>query len=413
MKPLLLAQYRQQLTLTPSLTHAIGLLQLNQYELIEEINSFCEKNPFLDYSPTNSINSQIIHDDLSGVNTSNLYWNLNLYELNESLYQLAFELLASLDEHGYSSNDFWSSISEYHALELKKWLKTIEPLGLGTSCYEERILLICENHPLISQHPLKEALINLLLNLNALKKNEEIKQFKKKYKLSSIEFDEIKKLTKLINFNPSIILKDKEDLPEIEKPDLIIYQENNFYKVKLNEETIPALSLIDIEFNHLQSAIVKQQLTNAKAFIRIINTRFSTLLKVASIIVDYQQDFFKYGRIKLKPLILEDIARESGLHESTISRITTKKTIQTPLGIIELRDLLSRAIKKNKDLPSSVSSVKQIIISLIEHENRATPFSDQQIADILKKQGYQIARRTVAKYREQLSIPTSINRKLT
>ena len=413
MKPSLLAQHRQQLTLTPSLTHAIGLLQLSQSELLEEISSFCEKNTFLEHSSPSFFKANIMKNDIAGIDTSALYWDLNLYELNESIYQLAFELLGSVNEYGYSSIDFWSSISEYNALELKKWLKTIEPIGLGASSYQERISLICENHPIISHHHLNEALKDLLLNLESLKSHEQIKRFKKKHKLSPLEFEEIKKLTKFINFNPCLNFKDKENFPEVQKPDLIIYQEKNYFKVKLNEEIIPTLSLIDFSTDILQSTIFKQQINEAKSFIRIINTRFSTLLKVASIIVDYQQDFFKYGKIKIKPLILEDIALESGFHESTISRITTKKTIQTPFGIIELRDLLSRSIKKNTQLTSSVCSVKQIIASIIENENKKEPFSDQEITDILEKQGYQIARRTVAKYREQLRIPTSINRKLT
>ena len=172
--------------------------------------------------------------------------------------------------------------------------------------------------------------------------------------------------------------------------------------------------IVEVSINELSRInFWSNEPSTVNCFLKNVPSYISTLLKVASIIVDYQQDFFKYGKIKIKPLILEDIALESGFHESTISRITTKKTIQTPFGIIELRDLLSRSIKKNTQFTSSVCSVKQIIASIIENENKKEPFSDQEITDILEKQGYQIARRTVAKYREQLRIPTSINRKLT
>jgi RNA polymerase sigma-54 factor len=222
----------------------------------------------------------------------------------------------------------------------------------------------------------------------------------------------LKSLIGLLNFNPAQHYEHSIAQQYYQQPDLIVCKNNNKFEVHLNQDLIPSLHLDEVASYSFHQKEMKELVQQAKYLIKIVDTRFDTLIKTASLLVHHQQDFFVYGKAGLKTLILEDIAQQLGLHESTISRIIANKLIQTPLGIFELKSLLSRGLKKNSGEIVSTASVKEIILSLIQHECVSEPLSDQDIANTLNRQGFCIARRTVTKYRKQLDIQTSTQRKI-
>ena len=156
---------------------------------------------------------------------------------------------------------------------------------------------------------------------------------------------------------------------------------------------------------------MKDQLQEAKWFIKSLQSRNETLLKVASKIVAHQQGFLDYGEEAMKPLILHDIAQAVEMHESTISRVTTQKYMHTPRGIFELKYFFSSHVGTASGGECSSTAIRAIIKKLITAENPKKPLSDSKIAGVLKDQGINVARRTIAKYREAMSIPPSNERK--
>ena len=156
---------------------------------------------------------------------------------------------------------------------------------------------------------------------------------------------------------------------------------------------------------------IRSHLQEAKWFIKSLESRNDTLLKVASCIVEQQQGFFEYGEEAMKPMVLNDVAQVVEMHESTISRVTTQKYMHTPRGIFELKYFFSSHVSTESGGECSSTAIRAFIKKLVAAENPAKPLSDNQIADMLAEQGIQVARRTIAKYREALAIPPSNQRK--
>jgi len=156
---------------------------------------------------------------------------------------------------------------------------------------------------------------------------------------------------------------------------------------------------------------LKNNLQEAKWFIKSLQSRNDTLLKVTSSIIEKQVGFLEYGEEAMKPLVLHDIADEVEMHESTISRVTTQKYMHTPKGIFELKYFFSSHVSTDSGGECSSTAIRAVIKKLIAAENQAKPLSDSKIATLLKDQGIKVARRTVAKYRESMAIPPSNERK--
>lgn len=202
-------------------------------------------------------------------------------------------------------------------------------------------------------------------------------------------------------------------------PDIYVYKVGGEYVISLNEDGMPRLRVspyyLDIlkrsgEENEPNRAYLNDKLKAASWLIKSIHQRQQTIHKVTESIVKHQREFFDYGIEKLKPLVLKDIADDIGMHESTVSRVTTNKYVHTPQGVFELKFFFSTAIKTaNGDVSSS--SVKERIKQIIGEEDASNPISDQRIVELLGEENVQIARRTVAKYRESLGILSSSKRK--
>ena len=190
------------------------------------------------------------------------------------------------------------------------------------------------------------------------------------------------------------------------------------WRVDLNPEAAPRVrvnsyyaSLVRRADNSQDNNTLRQHLQEARWFIKSLRSRNDTLLKVAACIVRHQRDFFEYGEEAMKPLVLREVAEEVEMHESTISRITTSKYMHTPRGTFEFKYFFSSHVHTVDGDECSATSIRARIRRLIGEENQAKPLSDSRLAEILREEGINVARRTVAKYREAMSIASSNERK--
>jgi len=200
-------------------------------------------------------------------------------------------------------------------------------------------------------------------------------------------------------------------------PDVLVIKAGRGFKVSLNGEVMPKLRVHDIYANALKQhkgqggAALQQRLQEARWFIKNIQQRFDTILRVSTAIVERQKAFFAHGELVMRPLVLREIADELGLHESTISRVTTAKYMSTPYGTFELKYFFGSALGTEAGGNASSTAVRALIKQFVASESAAKPLSDNQISEMLKEQGIECARRTVAKYREALRIAPANLRK--
>lgn len=200
-------------------------------------------------------------------------------------------------------------------------------------------------------------------------------------------------------------------------PDVLVKKINSRWVPYLNDNVLPKLK-INQTFAHVLAtrkradhAPLNDQWQQAKSFIKIVGQRFDTILRVAQVVVAHQHDFFEHGWGALKPLTLREVAQELGMHESTISRATTQKFILTPLGTVELRRFFATSMTKDSGQTTSSTAIQNRISQLIAQESAQSPLTDSQLMALLDQEGIQVARRTIAKYRETLRIPVAALRK--
>ena len=202
-------------------------------------------------------------------------------------------------------------------------------------------------------------------------------------------------------------------------PDVIVVKVGRGFKVTLNSDVMPRLKVHDIYANAMKQhkgasgQAMQQRLQEARWFIKNIQQRFDTILRVSTAIVERQKNFFTHGELAMRPLVLREIADELGLHESTISRVTTAKYMNTPFGTFELKYFFGSALSTETGGNASSTAVRALIKQFVAGENLKRPLSDNQISEMLKEQGIECARRTVAKYREALRIaPANLRKSL-
>lgn len=407
------------LNLTPTLTQAIRLLQLSHLELLDEISKASMENPFLEAEmPSNywpSFLGDSAYDFYSNLKnpkslTDSLLEQVVHLRDNAHLLPLIEKAIYSLDERGMLSHEFWENMPEVIKESVKEVLCQLEPYGIGSTTLQECFLWQLWRRTELKEHPYFETLVICLRDYYDVML-EDKKKLISCLGLKAREFPHLVDLMQKLYSRPAFEYHTSENSSNY-VPDLLAFQSGGQWHVKLNEESLPRVSLYQLyDHKRLGHKEIKELSSQAKWFIKTLQTRHQTLLSVGQAICEQQQMFFSQGRAGLKPLILEDISRITGFHESTISRITTNKYIQTPHGLYELKALLSRGLKtKNGDV-ASTASIKQIILQMVEHEDPRQPLSDRKIAQILKQQGYQIARRTIAKYREILQLGSSSERR--
>ena len=201
--------------------------------------------------------------------------------------------------------------------------------------------------------------------------------------------------------------------------EVIVKKVKGIWIATLNDGVIPKLKINQMYANILKrnrdsnNQYLQSQMQEAKWMIKNIQQRFTTILRVSQAIVDRQRNFLEYGEVAMKPLVLREIADELELHESTISRVTNNKYMLTPRGIFELKYFFGSSVATDSGGTASATAIRALIKKLVEQENPKKPFSDNQITELLAKQGIIVARRTIAKYRESLGIePASLRKTL-
>jgi RNA polymerase sigma-54 factor len=348
-----------------------------------------------------------------------LEWQLRMENLTEEESKLAEEIIHNLDDDGYLPISFEdiAKASKLHledAHEILRMIQNLDPVGCATSNLSECLLI--QAKALQERSPLVEALIiNHLADIEA-------KDYLGMAKKLGVEVDKIKDAELIIlSFNPKPgRLISSEEIHYV-IPDIFVSEVGGEFVVNVNDEGVPHLKISNLYRSLLSKGggatqeekdYVMDKLRAAKWLIKSIETRQNTIFKVAKAIVKYQQNFFKKGSTHLKPMILKDIANEIGMHESTVSRVTTNKFMHTPIGTFELKYFFNAGIGgKNGGIDIASESLKLKIKKLIDMEDPRKPLSDQKIADMLKSGDIVVARRTVAKYREGMNIPPTTKRK--
>ena len=361
-----------------------------------------------------------------------LLQQLHEYELSEKDTLIAEYIIGCLDENGYLSVDTQSIVMDFLLTynmpitneEVEKVLKDViqqfEPVGIGARNVRECLLLQLQLRPQIPVILLAQEILNEHFDVFSKKQYDKLKS------LLHIHNETLKEaITEIIKLNPypvfnSLALESKANQIT---PDFIITIEEGELVLNLNNYHIPKLK-VNQEFKNQFSfhnphvskekqmeaeQFIKDNVAQAKSFIGTLSLRELVLFDTMYAIMDKQRAYFLSGDDKdLKPMILKDIAAKVHLDVSTVSRVSNSKYVQTPFGTIPLKHLFSESIG-NEDVSSK--EVKSIIIELIENENKAKPLTDDVLCNKLKEKGYEIARRTIAKYREQLNIPIARLRK--
>ena len=242
------------------------------------------------------------------------------------------------------------------------------------------------------------------------------KQIMRRMRLTEEQLKAVLDLIRTLDPNPGQSVG--EDTTEYVVPDVFVSKRKGRWVVELNPDIAPKLrindsyaSLIRRADSSADNTFLKDNLQEARWFLKSLHSRNETLMKVASKIVEHQRNFLEFGEEAMKPLVLHDIAEAIEMHESTISRATTRKYMHTPRGIFELKYFFSSHVGTTEGGEASSTAIKALIRKLVAAENPRKPLSDSKIAGVLEEQGLQVARRTVAKYREMLMIPPSNERK--
>lgn len=351
-----------------------------------------------------------------------LSWQASLTPFTEIDAAIATAIIDAIDDSGYLSTsieDIYTglALSDITLEEVEIVLKRIQhfdPIGVAAKNLQDCLLIQLSALP--SETPfLKEAKLIINNHLELLG-NRDFRQLSRKTKLKETALKEVIAMIQRLDPKPGQIIQTKE--PHYIVPDALVRKIDNDWQVALNTENIPRLkinqhyaSLGKYSNNEEDNQFIRNNLQEAKWLIKSLESRNETLLKVAQCIVENQQEFFEYGEEHMKPMVLADIAYQVDMHESTISRVTSQKYLHSPRGIFELKYFFSSHVNTDTGGEASSIAIRALVKKLIAAENPVKPLSDNKLTSILAEQGIQIARRTVAKYRESLSIPPSNQRK--
>tara|TARA_B100001564_G_scaffold189716_1_gene159285 strand:- start:1230 stop:2597 length:1368 start_codon:yes stop_codon:yes gene_type:complete len=443
-----------KISITPQLQNAIKLLQFSAIEINQEIQNIFETNPLIekedlceeyeddnctehylhyekDFLPSNNINSistsDIIERTSSEEDTlqSYLQWQVSLSNLSDNDKSIADSIIDYLNNDGYLVKDIFkifddiylnTEISLDELIAVQHFLQNLDPVGTCTKDIQESLLVQVENSK--ENINLKNKALIILNEFFIEYTEKKTNIILKNLNLTMGDFELIDDLIKKQSPRPGNIIQNKKNYEYI-IPDIQITKDASNWVIKSNKAVSPEIKInnnyIDMGEKNLSSEdkiYLKEKLQEAKLFIKNINYRNNTLLLLSKRIVQKQKKFFDHGVENLIPMNLKEVADDIGVHESTISRLTNGKYMQTPFGVFELKFFFSAAIKSEDGNNLSSTSVIEKIKKIIMSENKKYPLSDNKIKDMLKKEGIEIARRTVSKYRESLKIESSAGRKL-
>ncbi|VEG92198.1 RNA polymerase factor sigma-54 [Legionella spiritensis] len=460
MKPTLQLSISQQLTLTPQLQQAIRLLQLSTLDLQQEIQQAVESNPMLEATPqepkeealentrpsdepadfqwselysgsgkrSNFEEPDFNYDNLYCTTTNlqdHLHWQLGLTPMSDVDRAIATAIIDATNDDGFLTvplDELHSSLdSETHPIDLdeievvRHRLQQFDPVGCACASLAETLLVQLRQLTTGEEQSIELARQILDSDIELLAQHN-YRQLMKNYQVNETRLDKALQIIQGLNPKPGSLIH--QTVTEYIIPDIIVKKINGIWQANLNNNVLPKLSinhhyasLVQRADNSADNQFLKNNLQEARWFLKSIQSRQETLLKVARCIVDYQQDFLEYGEEAMKPLILNNIALALDLHESTISRVTTQKFMHTPRGVFELKYFFSSHVATASGGECSSTAIRAVIKKLIAAENRKKPLSDSKIALLIGEQGIRVARRTVAKYREAMGIAPSNERK--
>ncbi|MGD6871104.1 RNA polymerase factor sigma-54 [Sutcliffiella horikoshii] len=434
--------YQEQslrLAMTQELKQAITLLQYSTLELVDFLKEQSLENPLMDlkepsfHRELSSSRVQRLKPKKIGTTTTQTFSIENFSKHGETLHQyieqqlldtnmtkeekkLAKRIIQHMDENGYIQEEPVAIAEQLKTtpeiiIKALNTIKQLEPAGIGAHNLQECLLLQLKR--ISPRNELAEAILENDFTLFAEKA---WKTLAKKYEINIKEIQTIHDEIVKLNPRPGNRYETVEK-PKYITPDLIVQRHQNHFVVSLNEEIIPQIK-IDKQYesalkskNELESYL-QEKLQQCQWIVKSMEHRKHTLVKVMEEILRVQQSFFLNGPPSLKPLTLKDIATRLEIHESTVSRATKEKYVQTPYGLFELKYFFSQSLSGRHDEEKSTKQVQQLVEELIKNEDKQKPLSDQQLTNILQKQYHiTISRRTVAKYRDLLSIPGSSRRK--
>lgn len=362
-------------------------------------------------------------DESSESLQEHLLWQMRLTSFTDKDREIAAAIIDAIDESGYltgSLEDLLSGLGEELETELDEVeavlhrIHNFDPVGVGARDLQECMLIQLQH--LNPDTPYLESARKLIKEHIKLLGARDYTQMMRRMKCSQDELKEILALMQSLNPRPGTLITSKH--AEYVVPDVIVKKVNATWKVELNIESLPRLrvnssyaSLVKRADNSSDNTYLKNHLQEARWFIKSLQSRNETLLKVATCIVERQRGFLEHGEEAMKALVLHDVAEVVEMHESTISRVTTQKYMHTPRGIFELKYFFSSHVGTASGGECSATAIRALIKKLVAAENPAKPLSDSKISQILEDQGINVARRTIAKYRESISILSSSERK--
>jgi RNA polymerase sigma-54 factor len=365
---------------------------------------------------------QVYQGETSDTLQDYLRWQMQLTPFSDIDRTIAEIIIEAIDDNGLltiNCDDILESLGmdDVEADEVEAVIKRIQlfdPVGVGARSVQECLLVQLRqfdaNTPYLAD---AQAIIREHTEFLA---NRDFRSLMRVTKLKEDELKEVMRLIHSLNPRPGADVIRAEQQYVI--PDVSVIKVKGRWQVELNPDAMPKVrinqqyaAMTRTAKSSADSQFIRSHLQEAKWFLKSLESRNETLLKVANCIVQQQQAFFEHGEEAMKPMVLNDVAEMVGMHESTISRVTTQKYMHTPRGIFELKFFFSSHVSTESGGECSSTAIRAFIKKLVAAENPAKPLSDSKMADILLEQGINVARRTIAKYRESLFIPPSNQRK--
>ncbi|AHE99310.1 RNA polymerase factor sigma-54 [Thioalkalivibrio paradoxus ARh 1] len=470
MKSSLNLQLGQTLTMTPQLQQAIRLLQLSTLELQLEVQQALESNPMLELAEDATTGdgapetetapgpeTEAPAPDQAGEHESwdsadyggnsgqrndpddrdpfenqagaggglheHLLWQLHLSPLNDADRRIGAALIDSINADGYLETDLESlqetlggetevGIDEIEAV--LHWIQQCDPLGVGARNLRECLLI--QLHSLPPETPERDAALRVAEHGMDHLARHDFKGLQRELGLTEAELARALERIRTLNPRPGSQISDQP--PEYVTPDVYVRRDSGGWRVDLNPEIAPRIRINSLYAGMVRrvsdardSAFMRNQLQEARWFLKSLHSRNDTLLRVARAIVERQTGFLEQGDVAMQPLILRDIAEALGMHESTISRVTTQKYMHTPRGVFEFKYFFSSHVGTRDGGECSATAIRAMIRKLISEEPPDRPMSDSRLAQVLSDRGINVARRTVAKYREAMNLPPSSERR--
>ncbi len=387
------------------------------------------------YDPPMTSSSSSIDDDKAreflenqssndGALVDHLLDQLLVTNLSDSDRAIAVAIIDGIDEDGYlkeSIEDIHASLVDEFDIELDEveavlhLIQHFDPLGVGARDLRECLLIQMEPYTEDGFASLKKAR-EIIKNHLDLLGNHDYAKLKRYNRVNDDELASIIRFIQTLNPKPGSIIS--KSSTQYVVPDVFVTRKNGRWMVSLNTEVAPKLRINPTYASYIErgkrsddNTFLKNNMQEARWFLKSLQSRNETLMRVATSIVEHQRTFLDYGEEGMKPLVLREIAEELELHESTISRVTTQKYMHTPRGVFEFKYFFSSHVGTSDGGECSATAIRAMIKKLIESEEPRKPMSDNKIASLLVEQGINVARRTVAKYREAMMIPPSNERK--